>query len=261
MTFRFEEENYQNVYVLEDYYCTNPFCDCNHATVSLYDEEHDRRISFLLNFNKTHGPLPNHPKLEPLENEIVKGFVKDLRDEAWTLLRQRYLEAKGYGERNPMSYLVFESGRYVNYMEMFPKNNLLLDFSQDGQRYFAEDSYEMDPRNGNKDARLAFYKFDPKEDKQPPLFNYTYFLDEKSREEEDKKLGGDELDILAALNQFVPNLADVVKSRYKQVKQLGKELMKASPKTGIATAKINRNDLCPCGSGKKYKKCCALKLN
>ena len=23
--------------------------------------------------------------------------------------------------------------------------------------------------------------------------------------------------------------------------------------------KIGRNDLCPCGSGKKYKKCCALK--
>jgi hypothetical protein len=23
--------------------------------------------------------------------------------------------------------------------------------------------------------------------------------------------------------------------------------------------KINRNDPCPCGSGKKYKKCCALK--
>lgn len=25
--------------------------------------------------------------------------------------------------------------------------------------------------------------------------------------------------------------------------------------------KINRNDLCPCGSGKKYKKCCIYKLN
>jgi len=24
-------------------------------------------------------------------------------------------------------------------------------------------------------------------------------------------------------------------------------------------SKISRNDLCPCGSGKKYKKCCALK--
>jgi SEC-C motif-containing protein len=30
------------------------------------------------------------------------------------------------------------------------------------------------------------------------------------------------------------------------------------PKTFIrGEAKVGRNDLCPCGSGKKYKKCCA----
>ena len=28
------------------------------------------------------------------------------------------------------------------------------------------------------------------------------------------------------------------------------------PKTVLAEKKINRNDPCPCGSGKKYKKCC-----
>ena len=27
----------------------------------------------------------------------------------------------------------------------------------------------------------------------------------------------------------------------------------------MATAKAGRNDACPCGSGKKYKKCCELK--
>jgi hypothetical protein len=27
----------------------------------------------------------------------------------------------------------------------------------------------------------------------------------------------------------------------------------------MSSAKANRNDPCPCGSGKKYKKCCALK--
>lgn len=30
----------------------------------------------------------------------------------------------------------------------------------------------------------------------------------------------------------------------------------ARPKTGIRATKIGRNDPCPCGSGKKYKKCC-----
>ena len=35
---------------------------------------------------------------------------------------------------------------------------------------------------------------------------------------------------------------------------------KIKPKR-IISKKIGRNDLCPCGSGKKYKKCCASKVN
>jgi len=30
-----------------------------------------------------------------------------------------------------------------------------------------------------------------------------------------------------------------------------------NPSEPIRSEKIGRNDLCPCGSGKKYKKCCA----
>lgn len=33
------------------------------------------------------------------------------------------------------------------------------------------------------------------------------------------------------------------------------------PKTFVNTNKVGRNDPCPCGSGKKYKKCCGLKSN
>ena len=33
------------------------------------------------------------------------------------------------------------------------------------------------------------------------------------------------------------------------------------PDVAAAKPKANRNDSCPCGSGKKYKKCCLLKLN
>jgi len=34
------------------------------------------------------------------------------------------------------------------------------------------------------------------------------------------------------------------------------ELLLNSPKTKIAQKKVGRNEPCPCGSGKKYKKCC-----
>jgi SWIM/SEC-C metal-binding protein len=34
------------------------------------------------------------------------------------------------------------------------------------------------------------------------------------------------------------------------------EILLDKPKTKIAEKKIGRNEPCPCGSGKKYKKCC-----
>ena len=40
----------------------------------------------------------------------------------------------------------------------------------------------------------------------------------------------------------------------------GGRARRARPEPRTATgAKVGRNDPCPCGSGKKYKKCCALK--
>jgi preprotein translocase subunit SecA len=32
-----------------------------------------------------------------------------------------------------------------------------------------------------------------------------------------------------------------------------------APKTVIRGPKVGRNDPCPCGSGKKFKKCCGIK--
>jgi len=36
------------------------------------------------------------------------------------------------------------------------------------------------------------------------------------------------------------------------------EMLQAKPERAVSTKKASRNDPCPCGSGKKYKKCCAL---
>ena len=174
MTYRFEEEDFRSVYILEDYYCTNPFCDCNHVTISLCDkEDDDNRFSFLLNFNKTQGILPNHPELTGSQKSILDEFMQEVTDEMIVLFKQRYMEAKAYGENNPMSYLVFESGRYVNYMELFPRAKQLLDFKYNEDKHFAEDAYELDPRNDNRSVQLTFYKFDAAEDRPPPSFAYT----------------------------------------------------------------------------------------
>ena len=36
------------------------------------------------------------------------------------------------------------------------------------------------------------------------------------------------------------------------------EILRNPPKTRIADKKVGRNEPCPCGSGKKFKKCCGI---
>ena len=59
------------------------------------------------------------------------------------------------------------------------------------------------------------------------------------------------------------NLKDIHHEKARFIKKDGKWLYKDGdivPKTIFRTGpKIGRNDPCPCGSGKKYKHCCALK--
>jgi hypothetical protein len=177
------------------------------------------------------------------------------------LFKQRYTEAKAFGEKNPKSYLVLESGRYVNYMECFPRSSENLNFACEEAKYFAEDSYELDSRIDNRDVNLVFYPFELDDKSLKPIFAYTYYFDENKRAEADGKLVAKESEILLGLNQTYPDLFETFKKRYKETKSIGEDLLKSGPKIPVFEDKVKPNDSCPCGSGKKYKKCCANKMN
>lgn len=262
MTYRFEEENYQNTYVLEDFYHTHPFYDYNYVVVRFRDQgNRDNSFAFQLNFNKTFNPLPDHPRLTDVQTQIAKGFAKNAPDELMLLFKQRVVEAKAYGEKNPTTYLEFVPGNYYNFYELFPRNKEMLDFNFSNDKYFAEDSYDIDPRNDNRSLKLSFYKLELDNADQVAIFSATYFLDERLREQEDAKLESSNSDMLIALNQSIPDLNERLKKRYKEAKKIGKELLQNTPGLKVREGKIKPNDPCPCGSGKKYKKCCALMLN
>ena len=197
-----------------------------------------------------------------MQSEIIKGFVKNLPKELFVLLKQRYMEAKAFGEKDPKSYLIFEPGRYVNYMECFPRNGEEnLNFSYAENRFFSEDSYELDPRINNRDVKLVFYPFELDDKNLKPVFTYTYYFNEDKRAETDSKLDAKTSDMLLAFNQTFPNLFEIFKKRYKKTKLIGEDLLKSGSQNPMLEDHVKPNDACPCGSGKKYKKCCANKLN
>ena len=65
-----------------------------------------------------------------------------------------------------------------------------------------------------------------------------------------------------------PDAIGLLKDRYRQIKEIGKRSLAKAKKinqlsenneTSTIRKKIGRNEPCPCGSGKKYKKCCLNK--
>ena len=73
--------------------------------------------------------------------------------------------------------------------------------------------------------------------------------------------------LVAAARKTHPSLAEDVERRHNQLKLLyARALLKAEKNRPAPVAtpvkaepKVGRNEPCPCGSGKKYKKCCGSK--
>lgn len=68
-----------------------------------------------------------------------------------------------------------------------------------------------------------------------------------------------------ALNMLIERAQDLNKpdEKYFETNHGTSQLPRLFPVAKTITRKsfIGRNDLCPCGSGKKYKVCCLLKIN
>jgi preprotein translocase subunit SecA len=60
----------------------------------------------------------------------------------------------------------------------------------------------------------------------------------------------------ATIEDFTRNIQRKKEKEMAQLQFVGGDSSGSSNKTVVKTAKVGRNDPCPCGSGKKYKKCC-----
>lgn len=52
--------------------------------------------------------------------------------------------------------------------------------------------------------------------------------------------------------------ADTEEKLNKRLSELHSQALNNPNVTRIVQSKIGRNDICPCGSGKKFKKCCLV---
>src|SRR5574341_137221 len=275
-------ESHKKPFLMIEQYCSNPECDCN--DVGLEFSEIDETGAPLVNRIQLYFYLDlktweeeRKAKRSEIAQRLVDEFIDNLTDEIKSKFKKSYKNIKEKAWRAAKFEIPldeFKKGRLVSYAEVFGNSGNVLSesreygyyFEYENEKYYIDDLYCIDPACKCKASNLVFLKHDKETDVVSDLFIARLDFD-KGLEIEDNHTIKEE-DARKIFNEWLekdPEAIDILKSRYRELKEIGKKLVEKHSKYGklpkdsilhIGNGKIGRNMPCPCGSGKKYKKCC-----
>lgn len=207
-------------------------------------------------------------KLPHEELRFAELFLDSLTDADFELLFKKHYEIK---------HLLTEAAKpdeidaHFDYKEierdgMMSSYNEVLPFAERlyvtvaGKRCMVADQYCLLPKCSCTDTNLTFVHFDQVTRKGEEIcyveVNYKKRI-WKFLEDSPVKLATDTL--RAATEKEIPGFYDILYKRHVRLKAIYAFCKKRhfAAKQPLIMPKVSRNDPCPCGSGKKFKKCCA----
>lgn len=218
-----------------------------------------RRLAATLDVDTGEIQIDDRAPLAHKDFELLAWLQERTLDSYMPRLRKRWRHAKGYLKDawRSKDWTWWEPGRLVSWFEIYPDDtNLIL--QMDGDVYLADDMYCINPGCSCKEVGLGFSKITEAGIErlgairiEMPSCRLSSIMDGKAKEETLRRL----LDVF--LQMRFPN---VLNDRLKMIQPVGKQIVALSTRKGTpsirSVSKVGRNDPCPCGSGKKYKKCC-----
>jgi hypothetical protein len=259
-------------YCFETSICPSPVCQCERVTLRCSPElapqasvpvclEMDLAQCEIANFKKLTSDLASITVAKAVANEISKAD--------WNKLWGFYLGAKRYLTEHadpdqidadfPPEVLAGD-GSMVGYYEILPYAKPV-EFTLGAQTWLLDDQHCVRANCSCQEAALSFFELRPSAQhsgvgSEPTLcIRYAYDtgqIEPLSGAKDGRWSGQDFVD---ALREVLPDLDPVLAKRQALLRRLYRRAL--SRKTiRLQAPKPGRNDPCPCGSGKKYKKCC-----
>ncbi len=262
-----------NKYLAEISICSNPVCMC--STVNLiinYSETgNGEGADFELIFDVNERVILKNEGDDICHNQqrLEEDIECKLTDEDWELLTTLYvshkllcteivsvddIDAEFPKDINDNDYL-------VGIKEILPYSRVFF-ISIDENNYFVDELYCVQPKCGCTHVLLSFMH---KDEIEPRIANFTnIYLNYKKKTWSLENTEGVMVHSPAELiNTFfeseldwkvlIENHHTILKKLYRNFKKKKNLYLSNMEKREIAPG---RNDPCPCGSGKKYKKCC-----
>jgi hypothetical protein len=260
--------------------CGNPDCPCTSVLVGLSTRDQSLSTKMSVDVNTWQDVSEAHRGVA--EQALVDEFLRDMP--AW--LREKWakdfhrekehqkrlasarIDRQKMWEREMVSWLTIFGEKSVH----DGGNSVTYSFSLGGNEYLVEDLYCPDPECDCGEALLVFLCRGQEAVRQVFMAKVRVGASPPRPVSMDV-YEGSEREARRIYQAFVdahPGAARLVKVRDREVKQVGRRMLdedpslrldRSAPKEGRSVRegsvpKVGRNAPCPCGSGKKYKKCC-----
>jgi len=267
--------------------CSYPTCSCQDVTIEYYESENNtssmpkHRLTVDVFANKAVKQKGDKPTSNE-DYRLTKELVKKLSESDWIHLRKVFLDVKRYlTESVPIENLnvpfpekrIEKDGMMIGYHDIFPHAEDM-EFELDDITYMVDDQYCVSYACSCTHAGLTFLarKKEVILNKYNQLFIIYDYKTKKFKIENpgsSKKISSPKV----LVKEFQRNnLEEVIIKRHEKLRAMydlfrerkyghseKKRIQQQVTISSNGTPKIGRNEPCPCGSGKKYKKCCMNK--
>jgi len=284
-----KSDDYFKGFLLEAEACDNPDCECRDVFMRAIDIDESKppfdtiAIEKALFTTKIHGQILDgvpilHLKIDidtgrlvaddnqsigvseadlinRVDNAVKKRDLLAIFKYRWRVAKDENLEA--YKEKD---WSWWESGQMVSWREGFAHSFAFVITKTDEKIIFLDDHYCVTPGCNCKEVALTFLEA---KDRGTMILGMLSVDIVKWRIEnsEPERLSHRELKaLLKEFKKYHPSIKNQLFDRRRKIRAAMAEIIIDEPpsQSPFKQKKIGRNDPCPCGSGKKYKKCCLV---
>jgi hypothetical protein len=265
--------------------CESPVCVCNALTLHCFPEINPQLAaspapSVRLEVDLARRAIKNLAELQtdPAAFALAKAVESEISEREWTQLWTVYVAVKEYvtDEADPDQIhgkfppdVLEGKGSLAGYCEVLPYAKAI-EFALGGDVWFVGDQYCVNPACSCREAFISFFRIraagDPDKSVIRASLVVRYAYDNGRIELEhggdESEFSGREREFINALKNTQPDLKSFVKQRHHFLRRLfintiaGRDALRhPAPAPRPSERSPGRNDPCPCGSGKKFKKC------
>ena len=256
--------------------CENPVCKCERISLDCYSDpgapsEVHSSDPIHLEMDLSTRAIANLKELKRNKSAyaLAISFESEISNDEWAKLSRIFLAAKyRQTEQANMDQIEIHfppdvlsgHGSMVGYYEILPYARPIA-ITLESAVWILDDQYCVNVECVCREAVISLFAETPFDDcdERPVMtevsFRYGYDTGKIDTLLTPRDSGPAGADLLRALELVQPDLNSFLDKRHTLLRRL---FQRATARKAIRLTKkaVGRNDLCPCGSGKKYKRCC-----